>query len=312
MEYYVYEYYIVGTNEVFYVGKGKGNRYKTTKRNNKFFNDMYNSHNCNVRKVYEGLDEKTSFQKEVELIRYYRENTTYRLTNQTDGGEGVSGLKMTKEQSEAYGNMMRDKWKEQDFRDNQMWHRNHGIYQTKEFREKVSKVTRGSNNGNYKNYWSQEMKDNLSRKRVVNGKSKGVKNSRATKIICVETNVHYDLISDAMSEYGISNASIMTVALNNMQKTAMGYHWIYANKENEHIYKDNVSMKEYLAKCLLANKSSKPLICENTKELFPSKSALSKAIDTTTSAISYSLSKYGEFHNKGLKYCYLDEHSRLH
>ena len=27
-EYYVYEWFIVDTNEVFYVGKGKGNRYK--------------------------------------------------------------------------------------------------------------------------------------------------------------------------------------------------------------------------------------------------------------------------------------------
>lgn len=47
---------------------------------------MYNTHDCDVRKVYENLDEKTAFEKEKELIFYYRNNTQYRLTNMTDGG----------------------------------------------------------------------------------------------------------------------------------------------------------------------------------------------------------------------------------
>ena len=90
-EYYVYEWFIKDTNEVFYVGKGKGKRYKETKNRNKFFKDMYKTHSCDVRKVFEGLTEKEAFSQEVALIAYYRENTTFRLTNQTDGGEGSSG-----------------------------------------------------------------------------------------------------------------------------------------------------------------------------------------------------------------------------
>ena len=38
-KFYVYEWYIVDTNEVIYVGKGTGNRYKQTNRN-KMFNDF--------------------------------------------------------------------------------------------------------------------------------------------------------------------------------------------------------------------------------------------------------------------------------
>ena len=33
-KFYVYEWYNIDTNEVFYVGKGCGNRYKTTSRRN--------------------------------------------------------------------------------------------------------------------------------------------------------------------------------------------------------------------------------------------------------------------------------------
>lgn len=89
-KYYVYEWYIEETQEVFYVGKGANRRYKECKRRNKMFLDFYNSHICNVRLVYERLTEEEAFKKEQELILFYRENTNFRLTNQTNGGEGSS------------------------------------------------------------------------------------------------------------------------------------------------------------------------------------------------------------------------------
>lgn len=49
--FYVYEWYIVDTNEVFYVGKGKKDRYKNLHSRNKFFLDMLRTHNCDVRIV---------------------------------------------------------------------------------------------------------------------------------------------------------------------------------------------------------------------------------------------------------------------
>lgn len=96
-EYYVYEWYNVDTNEVFYVGKGKKDRYKHVKNRNKFFIDYYNTHNCNVRKVYVNLTEKQAFEKEIYLISYYKNNTNFRLTNQTNGGEGMSGFVVSNE-----------------------------------------------------------------------------------------------------------------------------------------------------------------------------------------------------------------------
>lgn len=83
--YYVYEWFIKETGEVFYVGKGKGRRAWQLKEN-KFFMNMYNTHNTDVRLVKENLDEDTAFNEEIKLIKYYRENTNYRLTNVADGG----------------------------------------------------------------------------------------------------------------------------------------------------------------------------------------------------------------------------------
>ena len=46
--FYVYEWYIVSTNEVIYVGKGCRNRYKVRKHN-QFFNDMITRFECDSR-----------------------------------------------------------------------------------------------------------------------------------------------------------------------------------------------------------------------------------------------------------------------
>lgn len=86
--YYVYEWFNTETDEVFYVGKGTKNRYSQITGRNQYFMDYYNTHNCESRKVYTDLTEEEAFNKEIELIKYYRENSNFRLTNQTEGGEG--------------------------------------------------------------------------------------------------------------------------------------------------------------------------------------------------------------------------------
>lgn len=64
--FYVYEWYIVETNEIIYVGKGTKNRYKVTKHNN-LFNEMIKRFECSSRIVREFDTEKDAF--EYEFIR---------------------------------------------------------------------------------------------------------------------------------------------------------------------------------------------------------------------------------------------------
>ncbi len=86
--YYVYEWFNKETGEVFYVGKGCNNRYLQKSGRNQYFIDYYNEHECEVRKVFLNLTEKEAFDKEIELIAYYRKTSNFRLTNETDGGDG--------------------------------------------------------------------------------------------------------------------------------------------------------------------------------------------------------------------------------
>lgn len=57
--YYIYEWFIVDTDEVFYVGKGKERRAETVSGRNKFFKDMYNTHNCDFRIKIDNLKESS-------------------------------------------------------------------------------------------------------------------------------------------------------------------------------------------------------------------------------------------------------------
>lgn len=99
--FYVYEHWRLDRDECFYVGKGKGIRaYKMRDRN---------AHHCaimaklsregsgmEVRMVATGLTEDEAFALEVERIAFWRE-AGIDLANCTNGGDGVSGLKMSDE-----------------------------------------------------------------------------------------------------------------------------------------------------------------------------------------------------------------------
>lgn len=85
--YYVYEWFIVESQEVFYVGKGCKYRYKTTKRENRYFMHMLSTHNCDVRKIADNLTEQEALDLERERIAYYRALPNSRLTNVQDGGD---------------------------------------------------------------------------------------------------------------------------------------------------------------------------------------------------------------------------------
>lgn len=108
-EFYVYEWIRLDTNEPFYVGKGKGRRWCTTKRDNTYFNNIVNEVPVAVFILESNLDEKTAFEYEIFYINKYKD-MGFNLTNIQDGGEHppvlkgennpMYGRKRTKEEKE--------------------------------------------------------------------------------------------------------------------------------------------------------------------------------------------------------------------
>ena len=180
-KYYVYEWYNKDTGEVFYVGKGCRNRYKNTSHRNKFFKDYYKTHNCDVRILFSELTDEQSYNKEIELIKYYKENTNYRLTNQTDGGEGNSlygeqnpkfgkgyeiiGVKNPfygKKHSEKTRNLLSELASEGLGEKNPFYGKKHSVETKKKISQKQKGRYNGEKNPNYGKNHSKETKKLLS------------------------------------------------------------------------------------------------------------------------------------------------------
>mgnify|MGYP003349371684 CR=1 FL=1 len=90
--FYVYQHRTKDSNEIFYVGKGKGNRCNTSKGRNRYWHRIVNKHGGYVvEKIAENLDEQMAFQIEMETIEKYKMQGIL-LTNMTNGGEGTSGF----------------------------------------------------------------------------------------------------------------------------------------------------------------------------------------------------------------------------
>lgn len=95
--FYVYEHIRNDTGEVFYVGKGSGNRCFTKIGRNIYWHRVVaKSNGFFVKKIIEDIDEELSFLVEIERIDQLKK-LGFRLTNLTSGGEGISGLLHTEE-----------------------------------------------------------------------------------------------------------------------------------------------------------------------------------------------------------------------
>lgn len=227
-KYYVYEWFIVPTDEVFYVGKGCGDRYKTLSKRNRFFLDMYRTHDCDVRFIETNLYEEDAYQLEYDTIRWYRDHTTYRLTNQTDGGDGTRGFHPSTDQIRKIGMASRAMWANEEWKSAVIAkrYREDSAYQSQAFKDKMAKIVSGSNNPNYQNYWTSEMRERLSIKQKTSGRYDGAQNPNSKAIQCVETGEVFSCINDARVKYNVKHPSSFTVALLHQTRTAAGLHWM--------------------------------------------------------------------------------------
>lgn len=103
-DYYIYEYIRTDTNEVFYVGKGRGKRANVLANRNKYFKRTIKKYPFKVIRVLENLTESDAFEAEMSFIKY-RKSLGQATCNLTEGGEGRSGgevLPETREKIKKY------------------------------------------------------------------------------------------------------------------------------------------------------------------------------------------------------------------
>lgn len=89
--FYVYEWFNVETNEVFYVGKGTGRRKNSISTRTRYFKFYYNKHKCDVRIVCDNLTKENALELEKQLIAQYKAMGQAQV-NLTDGGEDAPVL----------------------------------------------------------------------------------------------------------------------------------------------------------------------------------------------------------------------------
>ena len=91
--YYIYQHRSADTNEIFYVGKGKGKRFCDKNKRGRYWKHYVAKHGFVPEIIKDGLDEELAFLAEIECIDAYKRRGI-KLINLTNGGEGCSGYSM--------------------------------------------------------------------------------------------------------------------------------------------------------------------------------------------------------------------------
>lgn len=104
MKFYIYAHYRNDTGEVFYVGKGEGNRHKSKQGRNPYWENIVKAHGYKVEILQYFDTEEAAFQAEQDLIAELGRKDLGQglLVNMSDGGEGASGAVRTPEQRQRY------------------------------------------------------------------------------------------------------------------------------------------------------------------------------------------------------------------
>lgn len=247
--YYVYIWFIKGTNTVFYVGKGHGNRCgNRTRKGHDSFNKMVSENDCDYLVIKDGLTEQEAFDLEVVVISYYR-NMKAPLINILDGGKNPPLLK---------GIPKSDEWKRKSSASQKKFYEMHperkkmasekmkAFFQTKEgkdfqrksiesrnndeFRKRQSEICKKANNTpEYKARQSEICKRNWLSESYRNAHC-GANNNRARAVIQYDLEgnfiAEYETMTQADKETGV-NFSRISAVCRGRRKTSGGYIWRY-------------------------------------------------------------------------------------
>lgn len=148
--------------------------------------------------------------------------------NLTDGGEGTLNWKPSEEFKKQISKIQKAIWTDEYKKQTSKKRKSpDSVYQSSEFKQKISSIVSGVNNPNYGNKWTDEQTENLRQKQKRNPIYKNENNPNAKRIMCIETSEIFNCIKYAKEKYNIKSDGSLTVALKNQNRTAAGLHWKY-------------------------------------------------------------------------------------
>lgn len=143
--FYTYSHQTNDVGKIFYIGKGKGNRAFSDNRRNAYWHNIVNKHGFTAEILAYWDTEQKALDHEMLLISCFKD-MGYELANMTNGGEGSSGLKQSKETKDKRSKALIGKKRPIEHMVN-AWKANTGRMPTEETRLKLSLAlkARGTN-----------------------------------------------------------------------------------------------------------------------------------------------------------------------
>lgn len=170
--FYVYGHFTKNTNELFYIGKGKGNRaYECNTSRSIWWHNIVKKHGIVVKILHHNVTENEALLLETQLIKQYgrRDLKTGRLVNMTAGGEGSSGRILSIEAREKMSlAKMGKRYTEEHKQNMSNSHKN----VSDESRKKMSEIKRGKKrkpfSQEHKRKISEAQKNRHAKKHLIN------------------------------------------------------------------------------------------------------------------------------------------------
>ena len=230
----------------------------------------------NIKKevLYENLTEEHAKFEEIFLIRTYRSNDKRYGYNLTEGGDGVSGRKVSEETKKLISEKNRGKKLTNEQKEH-LRQINLGKRHSEEAKRKISAAHKG-------NKYCLGKKHTEEFKRQISERERGAKNPRARKVICLETLKVYDTMTQAQEETGATKITDCCKH-NYKHKSSNGLHWEYYDEnltdddykailerlvKEEYENKHHSPSKENRRKT--SERSSVSVLCVETGEIFKS------------------------------------------
>jgi hypothetical protein len=243
--FYVYAH-IDDNGKVFYIGKGKGRRAWRYDSRGPYWEKYTKKHGLTVKILFNGLSEDHAFAVEKQQIAKYGRRDLGRgtLINLTDGGDGASGVTITKKHRDAISRANTGRVKSEETRARiSKSNRGHSRNQGRAVSELQRKISREVNLGNKHSLGRIPSDFNKKRTAETNRGNRycvGRKQTEKTKqvllqihqtpVYCIETKKRYISTIDADRSTGINQSSISKVC-RGKAKTAGGFTWRFVEKE---------------------------------------------------------------------------------